>query len=143
VWAVVVFSLLPGAFQKAGIAIFVVQGVVLTGAAVALVTQNQSTIGNAIRTIGGGAKNLSLRLGLAYPLARRFRTGLILSMYSLVVFTLTFMTVLSHLFSGQVSEFTKRVSGGAAIRVTSNASNPVPADAVKTLPGVTVVSPVS
>ena len=141
-WGVVCFSILRGAFQKSGIAVFVIQGVVLTGSAVALVSYNQSTIGNTLRRLGGGARNLSLRLGLAYPLARRLRTGLILSMYALVVFTLTFMIVLSHLFGGQVKDVTQRVSGGAALRVVSNASDPVPADRVRTLAGVTHVAPV-
>ena len=142
-WGVVCFSILRDAFQRSGIAVFVVQGVVLTAASVALVSHNQAAIGSTIRRLGGGARNMSLRLGLAYPLARRLRTGLILSMYSLVVFTLTFMTVLSHLFGGQAADFTQRVSGGAALRVLSNPSDPVPADRVRALPGVTHLAPVS
>ncbi|HEX9969256.1 MAG TPA: FtsX-like permease family protein, partial [Acidimicrobiales bacterium] len=140
VWALVAFDVFPDAFTETEIALFVVQGVILTAAAVALVSQNQDAIGAVLRRIGGGSSSMALRLGLAYPLARRFRTAMTLSMYALVVFTLTFITVFSHLFAGQVEDFTRRISGGFALRVDSNASNPVPPDAVRALPGVTAVA---
>ena len=142
-WAVVAFEVVPGAFRDGGIEVFVVQGVTLTAAAVALVSQNQDVIGAAVRGIGGGSKSMSLRLGLAYPLARRFRTGMILTMYSLVVFTLTFITVFSHLFSSQIDNFTKRIAGGFDLTVASNSANPIPADEVRALPGVRAVAVVS
>ncbi len=40
---------------------------------------------------------LASRLAVAYPVARRFRTGAILMMYSLVVFILVLITVLRRL----------------------------------------------
>jgi putative ABC transport system permease protein len=123
-WAVSAFGLLPDAFDGADIAVFVVQGVVLTAAAVALVSYNQEAVATALRRLGGG-RSMSLRLGLAYPLARRFRTGMILAMYSLVVFTLVFIIVLSDLFAGQIDQFTADVSGGFDLRVSSSPSNPV------------------
>ncbi|MBW3668636.1 MAG: ABC transporter permease [Actinobacteria bacterium] len=140
VWALVAFEVLPDAFEDGDITIFVVQGLILTFTAVAMVSTNQDGIGAVVRRLGGGASSMALRLGLAYPLARRFRTAMILGMYSLVVFTLTFITVFSHLFSGQVDGFTRRISGGFDLRVASNTSNPVPADAVRALPGVTDVA---
>ncbi|HVF76168.1 MAG TPA: FtsX-like permease family protein [Acidimicrobiales bacterium] len=139
-WAVAAFEVVPDAFQDADIVIFVVQGLILTFSAVALVSANQDAIGAAVRRVGGGSSSMSLRLGLAYPLARRFRTAMTLGMYALVVFTLTFITVFSHLFEGQVDDFTRKVSGGFALRVDSNGSNPVPPDAVRSLPGVRAVA---
>jgi putative ABC transport system permease protein len=142
-WAIGVFSLFPKVFENADIANFVIQGVILTAGSVALVSQNQESIGAVIRKIGGGEKNMSLRLGLAYPLDRRFRTGMTLAMYSLVVFTLTFITVFSHLFGGQIDQFTKDVSGGFDLFVTSNSANPVNARAIGNQPGVTAVAPLA
>lgn len=139
VWAVVVFEVFPKIFENTDIPIFVEQGIILTAAAVALVTQNQSAIGSLLRRLGGGS-NMSLRLGLAYPLARRFRTGMILTMYALVVFTLTFITVLSHLFQGQIEEFTRKASGGFDIRMASNPANPVPVEEVRRTDGVDAVA---
>jgi putative ABC transport system permease protein len=139
-WAIGAFEVVPDAFKDAEIPVFVVQGVISTGAAVALVSRNQDVVGAALRRLGGGARSTALRLGLAYPLARRFRTAMILTMYALVVFTLTFITTFSHLFSGQIDDFTRDVSGGFDLRLDSNATNPVPSDAVRATPGVAAVS---
>ncbi len=130
VWATVVFGLLPAAFEGVEIPIFVVQGIILTAAAVALVTQNQEILGAGLRRLGGG-RSMAVRLGLAYPLARRFRTGMILAMYSLVMFTLVFIVVLSNLFSSQIEDFTADVAGGFDLQVSSNATFPVPPDEVR------------
>jgi putative ABC transport system permease protein len=139
-WAIFGFEVVPDAFKDADIPVFVLQGVLTTAAAVALVSRNQDAVGAALRRLGGGTRSTALRLGLAYPLARRFRTAMILTMYALVVFTLTFITTFSHLFEGQIDDFTRDVSGGFAIRLDSNASNPVPPDEVRRTPGVTAVS---
>jgi putative ABC transport system permease protein len=74
---------------------------------------------------------MAVRLGLAYPLARRFRTGMILAMYSLVMFTLVFIVVLSNLFSSQIEDFTADVAGGFDLQVLSNATFPVSPDEVR------------
>ncbi|MDQ3679892.1 MAG: ABC transporter permease [Actinomycetota bacterium] len=139
VWAVAVFEVFPRIFEDADIPIFVEQGIILTTAAVALVTQNQDVVGTFVRRVGG-SQNMPLRLGLAYPLARRFRTGMILTMYALVVFTLTFITVLSHLFEGQIDQFTRKASGGFDIRLGSNPANPVPVGSVRGTEGVEEVA---
>lgn len=141
-WAVFAFDLLPGVFRNPEIELFVVQGVILTAAAVALVSQNQEAIGAALRRVGGGS-SMVLRLGLAYPLARRFRTGMTLTMYALVVYTLASITVFSELFGGQVDDFTRRISGGFDLVVESNAANPVPVDGVARRPDVEAVAALS
>ena len=48
---------------------YVAQGIVMTAGGVALIILQQDRIGRGLRRFGG--KALSLRLGLAYPLARR------------------------------------------------------------------------
>jgi putative ABC transport system permease protein len=140
IWSVVCFSVIKRAFEKSGIGVFVAQGIVLTAYAVVLVTFNQQAIGSAIRVVGGGTRNMSLRLGLAYPLARRFRTGLILAMYAIVVFTLVLLITISKFFGGQLSDQIHKLGGNASVVVESNAAEPVPASAVARLPGVTSVA---
>jgi putative ABC transport system permease protein len=139
-WAVLCFGLLPDVFETAEITVFALQGVILVSAAVAALIVNLETIGTGIRAVGGGASAMSLRLGLAYPLARRFRTGAILAMYAMVVFILTFIVVLSTLFSGQAERFTEDTAGGFDVQVESNDTNPVPPADVRALPGVTAVA---
>lgn len=84
---------------------------ILVSAAVAILVVNLEAIGGAIRRLGGGASAMSLRLGLAYPLARRFRAGAILAMYAMVVFILTFILVLGSLFASQAERFTRDSAG--------------------------------
>ncbi|MGQ0519963.1 MAG: ABC transporter permease [Actinomycetota bacterium] len=139
-WAVMAFDIASKAFENPEISLFVVDGVILTGSAVALVSQNQDLLGRFVRRIGGGADNMSLRIGLAYPLARRFRTGMILTMYALVVFTLTSITLFSKVFSSQIEDFTADVAGGFDFKVASNPSSPVPAGDLAAVPGVTGVA---
>jgi len=150
-WGVLCFDLAAGAFKNPEITVFVVDGVVLTAAAVALVSQNQDVLGRGLRGLvrrlpgrqDGGEENLAVRLGLAYPLARRFRTGMILTMYSLVVFTLASITLFSDVFAGQVDNFTADLAGGADLRMASNPANPVPPSAVASVTGVRSVAALS
>ena len=141
-WEVLAFQLLPDVFNDAPIPTFVVQGVALTAAAVALVSQNQDVIGSGLHRLGGG-RSMSLRLGLAYPLARRFRTGMTLAMYALVMFTLTFLTIFSHLFSAQIETFTEQISGGFDLVSESNPAQPALPDQVNQVEGVEAVSVLS
>lgn len=139
-WTASAFSLFPGYFSKANISAFVTQGVVLTAAGVALVSSNQVLLARLLAALAGGRSRLSFRLGFAYPLWRSFRTSMILSMYSLVVFMLVFVTVFSHIFAEEVNHYTNEVSGGFAMSVTSNPANPVTASSLSSVHGVTAVA---
>lgn len=139
VWAVACFDVATEAFENPEIWLFVVDGVILTGAAVALVSQNQDVLGALVRRIAGGS-SMALRIGLAYPLARRFRTGMILTMYALVVFTLTSITLFSRVFSSQIDDFTADVAGRFDLKVQSNAASPVSPEQVAAVPGVAGVA---
>lgn len=141
-WEVLAFQVLVETFDDPPIQTFVVQGVCLTAAAVALVSQNQDIIGSALRRLRGGG-SMALRLGLAYPLARKFRTGMTLSMYALVMFTLTFITVFSHLFSAQIETFTRQIAGGFDLISFSSPTQPAPPEAVKQVEGVEDVAVLS
>jgi putative ABC transport system permease protein len=112
--------------------------VLLTFAAVVLLTQLQEEFEGGLRRVV--ANRLALRLGLAYPLAHRFRTGLTLGMYALVVFTMTFIAVLSNVFGGQVERATGEEAGGFDLLVTANEGNPPPARALASIEGVERVS---
>jgi putative ABC transport system permease protein len=122
-WGVLGNGILGGQIGETGdLTAFVFQGVLLVFSAVVLLTQLQENLEGAIRRVAAG--RLSLRLGLAYPLARRVRTGLTLGMYSLVIFTLVMVGVLSNVFAGQVDRTTKEEAGGFEILATAGASNP-------------------
>jgi putative ABC transport system permease protein len=135
-WASFCFDVFKDIFNRPNISLFVIDGVVLTIGGVVLVSRHQSLIGHAVRRVGGGAKNMSLRLGLAYPLAKRMRTGLILATFTLVTFTLVSMTLFSGVFGNQIEGFTKDIAGGFDGQAFSNSTNPAPVDEIRKVPGV-------
>ena len=120
-------------FDDGQIFAFVVQGVLLTFSAVMLLTQVQETMEGAIRRVA--ARSLPLRLSIAYPLARRFRTGLTLGMFALVIFTMTFIAILSNVFGGQIAD-TARKEGDFEILMLSNETNPPALDEIEAVDGV-------
>jgi putative ABC transport system permease protein len=117
--------------------------VVLTVAGVVLLSRHQQAVGAVVRRVGGGSKNMALRLGLAYPLAKAFRTSLILSTFTLVMFTLVSITLFSGVFGQQIDDFTADVAGGFDGQAFSNPSNPVPVDALREVEDVALVAPLA
>ncbi len=140
-WGALVFALFPQAAEGASIMVYVAQGIVMTAGGVAFVTLQQDRLSSTLHRFGG--RVLALRLGLAYPLARRGRTGLTVSMYALVVFILTFITSISFMIDKQVTTATADVSGGAKVFVRSSTANPVSISALTRTPGVAMVAPLS
>lgn len=141
-WAASLFALVPATTKGADIMLYVVQGIVLTAAAVTLVSLQQERLSGLLR-LATGRRSLALRLGLAYPLARRSRTGLTIAMYALVVFILTFITSLAHMIEGEIDTATASVRGGYHVVVDSSAANPVAAGQLEELDGVARVAPLS
>lgn len=116
-WTLFAFTLAKKSFVHANPGVYVLQGVQLTAFAVAFISSNQDRIGGALRLFGRGKWTTSIRLGLAYPLARRGRTGLLLAMYALVIFVLTFTITISNVLLGNVDEQVAAQSLGTDITV--------------------------
>lgn len=140
-WGIVAPTVMPTAFRNGEVIVFVLQGLVITGAAVAVLAHNQGTIGRLVRRAAGGTGNVTARLGLAYPLARPFRTTMTLTMYALIIFTLVLVSLLGQVVGGQTDAFADAESGGYDLLVTSAATNPLPPAAVRQVDGVQVVAP--
>jgi len=140
-WGAVALAVFPKAAEGAPVTIYVVQGLVLVGAAVVLVALQQERIGAALKRFG--ARGLAFRLGLAYPLARRSRTALTVSMYALVVFILTFITTISHMINASAAQAKTDVRGGYAVVVDSSTSYPIPLSELARVPGVREVAPLA
>lgn len=134
-WGIFGNGLLGGKiFESGDIFVFVLQGILLNVAGVVLLSQTQENLEGLLHRFAAGS--LALRLGLAYPLARRVRTGLTLAMFSLVVFTMVFIAVLARVFGGQVDETTRRAAGGYDIVADSSSSNPASRAEVAAVDGV-------
>lgn len=65
-----------------------------------------------------------MRISMAYPLAARFRTGMTLSMFTLVVYTLATMTILPSSFAQAFGNVDK-MGGGFDIRAGTTATAPI------------------
>ena len=139
-WGVVVFPLFNDIMSGSDIFTFVVQGVIMSAAAVLLVSSADTVWSWVARRLATGSMGTPARLGLAYPLARRFRTGLLLGMYSLVIFTMTFLAAFSSIFGGQTASFVDEVSAGYEIVVDSSRVNPVTAATLQSTAGVARVA---
>ncbi len=125
VWGIAAFSLFPDVLGQADLPVFVAQGVALTAGAVALVSTLDLVWSRVVDMLSSGRRGLAARLGIAYPLARRFRTSMLLSMFSLVIFTMTFIAAMATMFDAQGESFTDEARGGFDLVVTSNPANPV------------------
>ena len=141
IWAVVAIRVVVEGVEDPGVNVFVVQGVVLTASAVVLVSLHQHHLGSLARSQLRGPRSMVLSLGVAYPLSRPVRTALTVGMYALVVFTLTFITVLSGIFDNQLDETAAELSGGSDIVVSSVTGNPIPIDEIAAHGDVLAVAP--
>jgi putative ABC transport system permease protein len=123
-WATFAVPLVPDVFDQAGIEMFVAQGVVLVGGAVALVSQGDRAwawLADRMADRGGVAG----RLAVAYPLARRVRTGILLAMFSLVIFTMTFMSAISDANLAQAPDIARDAAAGWDLWVDSSPTSPL------------------
>jgi len=138
-WGIFGDLLIGGSFFEAGdIFAFVVQGTLLTFSAVVIATQTLENLEGVIRRLS--ARSLPLRLSVAYPLARRGRTGLTLGMFALVIFTMTFIAVLSNVFGGQIDTVLAKETGFDVL-ATSSDTNPPTEERLEASDGVEEVAP--
>lgn len=121
---------------------FVAQGLVLTLGAVYLLSGQGGRIGTAFGGLRGRV-GLVLRLALAYPTARRWRTATALLAYGLVVFTLVFSFALSGVFESGAAEQTAREGGGFDVLVSTSAADPVKPEELAAVEGVEASAPLS
>ena len=86
--------------------IMFVSGVAMVGAAVWAVMYNSDLLvrGLSVLTSRFGRIRPALVTAVAYPMSSKFRTGLTLAMFALVIFTLVIMSVLTKVFTTQFEE---------------------------------------
>jgi len=114
---------LPQPHSDGNIEMFFVSGICITASATLLVIFNADAVLTIVsafgRLLGGIAP--ALKTAIAYPLASKFRTGITLAMFSLVVFSLVVMATLNsnftQLFAGEEAK------AGFDVVVDGNPSN--------------------
>ena len=102
---------------SSGPEMFLLSGVSLVAAAVWTVMHNAEVIVWIVSKMIGrfGSLRPVVKMAIAYPMAARFRTGLTLAMFSLVIFTMMIFAILTNL-GNAIEDEPDLVSGGFDIR---------------------------
>ena len=111
---------------EAGIEMFFISGISMVAAAVWTVMYNSDLMLGALTTITGRIGKLRpvVVTAVAYPMSAKFRTGLTLAMFALVIFTLIVMSILTRVFDlSAIDEDT--VTGGWDIQASLNFNTPI------------------
>jgi len=112
--------------MSAGIEMFILSGIAVVAGAIWTVMYNSDIMLAAVVGIFGRLKSLPpiLKIAVNYPMRTRFRTGMALAMFSLIIFTMTFMAAMMLSISSLYDDI-PRVSGGFQIQGSTGYTNPV------------------
>jgi putative ABC transport system permease protein len=112
---------------KTGPEMLFISGILLVAGAVMVVMYNTELLLQIILRLSGGARRLApvLRMSIAYPMANRFRTGLTMGMFAVVVFSVVFMAT-AFKVNEAFFEDTDALTGGFDLRTETSRTNPVP-----------------
>ena len=129
VWWLLPFDILEaltGEPPAMDFSIFIVSGLLVVLGAVWAIVYNADVLLAAVSTSFGRIRSLTpvLRMAVAYPLRSRFRTGVTLAMFTLVVFTLVMGAATSGSFISAYDN-EREFAGGFEIRADSVAASPV------------------
>ncbi|MBW3579308.1 MAG: ABC transporter permease [Actinobacteria bacterium] len=139
-WGLAVRQVFPEIMGAADMVAFVVQGVVLTVGAVSLAASLDRVWTFAVERLGRGGRGLAPRLGIAYPLARRFRTAMLLGMFSLVILTVTMVSAFSAAIEANSDAQVRHIAAGFDLLLDVNPANPVAVETLAARSDVTAVA---
>jgi putative ABC transport system permease protein len=120
------FSFAPSGMTE-GIDLFFISGVMIVLAGVWIIIYNSDLLLGAVVALFGWLRGMPpvLRAAVSYPMQSRFRTGMTLAMFSLVVFTIVTMSFITAAL-GSIFEDTDRLSGGFDVRADAGYTAPIP-----------------
>jgi putative ABC transport system permease protein len=109
-----------------GIDLFFFSGVMIVLAGVWIIIYNSDLLLGTVVALFGWLRGMPpvLRAAVSYPMQSRFRTGMTLAMFSLVVFTIVTMSFITAAF-GSIFDDTHRLSGGFDVRADAGYAAPV------------------
>src|SRR3989454_41058 len=111
-WILLPFTLLNQATDNVSIA-FVMVGVILVGSGILIAVFNVSEALRALlRRANRGAGRPVLKTAISYPMDKRFRTGMTVAMFALILFMVTLISMLQGLQAASLDSFVQQQSGG-------------------------------
>src|SRR2546425_1317963 len=111
-WILLPFTLLNQATDNVSVA-FVLVGVILVGSGILIAVFNVSEALRAVlRRANRGAGRPVLKTAISYPMDKRFRTGMTVAMFALILFMVTLISMLQGLQAASLDSFVRQQSGG-------------------------------
>lgn len=126
-WGLLANTVRPDIYDQASTAPYVVLGCMLSFAAVTLVSLHQTLLLRPFRRLveRPTQRGLATRLAVAYPTAKRFRTGATLSMYSVVVLVIVLMTQIMTIIDRNMGQAVADATSGWSLRIDYNPTTPI------------------
>ena len=109
-----------------GIDILIISGIALVVGGVWVVMYNSNHLVRGVSAVLGRGSTFApiTRTALAYPMAARFRTGMTLAMFSLIVMMLVILGFINDAFVNAYDD-TRRYTGGFDIHAGTSFTNPI------------------
>ncbi len=111
-WILMPVGLLNPATDSVSVA-FVMTGLILVGSGILIAVFNVSEVLRALlRRASRGAGRPVLRTAVSYPMEKRFRTGMTVAMFALILFMVTLISMVQGLQASSLDSFVQQQSGG-------------------------------
>src|SRR2546426_317051 len=125
-WILLPFTLLNQATDNVSIA-FVMVGVILVGSGILIAVFNVSEALRALlRRANRGAGRPVLKTAVSYPMDKRFRTGMTVAMFALILFMVTLISMLQGLQAASLDSFVQQQSGGYEVIAYTTSYGEIP-----------------
>lgn len=102
--------------------LFIIAGIFIVLAAVIIVMFNSNLVVGAVSGTVGRTRFMRpiVKTAVSHPLNKRFRTGMTVSMFSLVIFTIVMVSVFTGIFSINIDDLMREQGGGYQIMGQTN-----------------------
>jgi putative ABC transport system permease protein len=112
---------------SAGLEMFILSGMFLVGSSVILVMFNSDTILSAISSLGSSkrAGQAVFKIAVSYPMRKKFRTGMTIMIFGLIIFTIVVLSMIVNIFNVNIEKITEEQSGGFDIFASTNENLPL------------------
>jgi len=112
VWILMPIGLLNQATDNVSV-VFVMTGVILVGSGIVIAVFNVGEVlRGLLRRASRGAGRPVLTTAVSYPMEKRFRTGMTVAMFALILFMVTLISMLQGLQASSLDTFVQQQSGG-------------------------------
>jgi putative ABC transport system permease protein len=118
--------------------LFIAGFLMVTGAVLVIMYNTELLLRLILLAVGRSPRFAPvLRMAIAYPLSNRFRTGMTIAIFAIVMFSVIFMATLFKV-NELVLKDTEQFTGGFDLRVSSSSNNPVKdlSRVISTKPGI-------